>query len=316
MMSLPEKLTKTLYIHSLLTVFFLTSGVFCPLIADDASTTLGDLSARIEDLENRMNAGGENTNDANPGTQVSADDIEKIKDELRALRDSQDRHQEDLRTLRQDIKQLKEGKLSSQETFQEPAPASFENDEQTDSLLKLLEESAPGGEENTNFSNDLEKIRETATKHAEETAPKLSAGNAEAQYNEAFALYETKAYKEAERAFSYFIKTYPNDALVTKAMYWKAESCLKQGKQKEAKILFVNTYKKNPKGPKAPNCLLKLGDTLAIQGKKEDACTAWKKLEKDFPHLSHEMKGELTTLKEKYGCQQSKEKKPKSAPKN
>ena len=53
---------------------------------------------------------------------------------------------------------------------------------------------------------DLEEAREIATKHAEEKAPKFSAGDAEAQYNEAFALHDKGAYKEAERAFSYFIK--------------------------------------------------------------------------------------------------------------
>ena len=97
-------------------------------------------------------------------------------------------------------------------------------------------------------------------------------------------------------------------------MYWKAESCLQQKNYKDAKILFVNSYKKNPKGPKAPDCLLKLGEILAIQGKKDDAHTAWRKLRKDFPHMTSEMKTELASLQKTYGIEQNSEKASKPAP--
>lgn len=189
--------------------------------------------------------------------------------------------------------------------------ASADLDDETESVLQLLEKSAPVADQEgigeasskkQRKNTDVEAVREAATKHAEETAPNLTAGNAEAQYNEAFALYDKGAYKEAERAFSYFIKTYPSDPLVSKAMYWKAESCFQLKNYKSAKILFVNAYKKNPKGPKSADCLLKLGEILAIEGKNDDACTAWRKLKKDFPHMTSEMKTELTTLVNTYGC--------------
>lgn len=342
-MSLLIKLKPSRLTYSLLTIFFLTSAVFYPIFAGDADTTLGDLSARIEELENQINGKEGKTNDANPGDHVSHEDLEPLKDEIRALRDTQDRLRDEIRILREDIKHSQKESLRSEGTSKKSAPSiadpleekliskrkeeprnqtqfssPLEKDEETDSVLKLLEQSAPGEDERDGppkQKKELEEIRAKATKHAEETAPKLSAGNAEAQYNEAFALHDKGAYKEAERAFDYFITTYPNDPLVLKAMYWKAESCLKQGKQKEAKILFVNAYKKNPRGPKAPDCLLKLGETLAIQGKKEAACTAWRKLKTDFPHMTSEMKSELTTLKKKYGCDQNSEKAPMSVPK-
>jgi TolA-binding protein len=85
-------------------------------------------------------------------------------------------------------------------------------------------------------------------------------------------------------------------------MYWKGEACLAQDKCQEAKILFVNAYKKEPKGTKAGDCLFKLGKALAIQGKKGDACIAWKKLATDFPGMSPEMKNELAAAKKKYKC--------------
>lgn len=331
-MRLPIKTKTGKLNYSLLTTAFLASALFYPIVAEDSSTTIGDLSARIEDLENQLNAKGGRTDDANPGDQVSPEDLKILKEEIRSLHDGMKRLQSENSELRSEIasKQTSPKKASpaEEESYEEErpslkrkresgpplrAPASVDEDEETESVLKLLEQAAPDDEEEDGpvrkkQKKALEEVRETATKHAEEKAPKLNAGNAEAQYNEAFALHNKGAYKESERAFSYFIKTYPNDPLVPKAMYWKAEACLKQGKQKEAKILFVNAYKKNPEGPKAPDCLLRLGATLAIQGKKDDACTAWRKLKTDFPHMTNEMKSELATLKQQYGCEQKLEK--------
>lgn len=365
----PEKL-----ICSLLMAFSLNAAITHPLFADsDAQETLGDLSARIEELENQMNGERSKTDDKNPGDHVvTRADLDLLQEEVRALKDARQTPHEDinrlqgeLQSLRQDIRQIQRenAMLRSQGRSQKPVPAiadaisdspnakpasksknepwsqtqdpssdrtsspvlPSEKDEETESILKLLDQSAPGDEEEgaqrspktkNSKNKDLETIRETATKQAEDTAPTLPAGNAEARYNEAFALYGKGAYKEAERAFEYFIKTYPSDTLVSQAMYGKAESCLKQGKDKEAKILFVNAYKKNPKGSKAPHCLLKLGGLLAMQGSIEDACTAWLKLKTDFPHMTNEMENELTALKKKYGCEQKAETVSKSASKS
>lgn len=348
-------------------VSFLNLLAFGPILAED-STTIGDLSARIEELEQQLGQKGGNVNDANPGAKVSQEDIEQLKDEIRALRDAQTGSgdmstlRDELRSLQEDIRHLKsenrelrnrentsaalentskksdapEKKPITKRSWsqtQSPSPLEAddkideETDEETESVLKILEQSAPeedgeDGPPKKKQKKDVEELRESATKQAEETAPKLSTGtpqekNSLAQYNEALTLYDKGAYKEAERAFSYFIKAYPKDPLISKAMYWKAVSMMKQGnnKVKGAQILFVTAYKKNPKGPKAPDCLLKLGETFALLDNKQNACIAWKKLEDDFSHMTDEMKAELATLKGQYGCKQNSEKAPKTTPK-
>ncbi|MBX9806034.1 MAG: tol-pal system protein YbgF [Alphaproteobacteria bacterium] len=348
-MTLPIPLKSRLSLYSLLATCALISGFSLPIKAEDSTAAIGALSARIEDLENQL-SGGAKTDDANPGSQVTGEDLRIMKEEMRTLHDDikrlqmenadlrsdlasqksapavephgehRDVHRDDPHEEHRDAKPIKSRiEKDADQPFAAPSAVPLtDKDDETESVLKLLEQSAPSDDEHDGplkkkQKKDIEEIRETATKHAEETAPTLSAGNAEAQYNEAFALYNSGAYKEAERAFSYFIKTYPKDPLVSKAMYWKAESCLKQSKHKEAKILFVNAYKKNPKGPKAPDCLLRLGEALALQGKKDDACTAWRKLQTDFPHITSEMKTELGALKKKYECQVKSEKAPAAA---
>ena len=347
---------KPVYLkHSILIAIFLYTSMVCSVFADDYNTTIGDLSARIEELENQLGQRGENPDDANPGAKVSREDLERLKDEIRALRDTQTRSKDlndlrdELHSLREDIKHLKSEKAGLQsenapkksafslvdsskekptgkrnpETWNQ-TPFSSETDEETESVLKLLEQSAPSEEEEDGppkrkQKKNLEEIREMATKHAEETAPTLKAGNAQAEYNAAMALHNKGAYKEAQSAFNNVIEDFPNDDLVPQAMYWKAESVMKQGNHKGAQILFVNAYKKNhelkknAKNSKAPDCLLKLGETFALLGKKENACISWKKLETDFSPLTKEMKTELTALKKQYGCKPKPEK--ASAPK-
>lgn len=277
-------------------VFFLFVNVTLTLTAfGDSDTTLGDLSARIEELENQMGS-RDNHDDTNPGTKVSSDDFAELKEQIRSLKDEQ-------ANLQAQIQALKAEKYSSsnvEKSFSHSEEKEEDDDDEIESVLKLLERSAPAGESKS--KEDLEKTRNSAAKQAEATAPMLSVGNAQAQYNEAFALYEKKAYKEAQKAFRYFIKTYPKDTLVSTAMYWEADTTLKLGHKKEAKVLFVNAFKKNPKGPKAPESLLKLGEILAIEGRLEDAKTAWAKLQKDFPHMSKE----ISSLKEKYTNEKSK----------
>jgi tol-pal system protein YbgF len=284
--------------------------------ADDANPGAQATKADLESLKEQLRT-----------LQSRIDDTQRLQDEMNLLHD-------DIKQLKKENASLKNQKISKRETLApdseednanerkegesfkgKHAPAtqstSHDLDDEADPIMQLLAKSAPyddseeagdGPVKKKKKDSDLTAIRDAATKKAEDAAPELASGNAEAQYNEAFALFDKGAYREAERAFTYFIKTYPNDPLVSKAIYWKAECCLKQKNHKDAKILFVNAYKKNPSGPKAPDCLLRLGEILAIQGKNEDACTAWRKLRKDFPHMTSEMKTELSALKTTYGC--------------
>lgn len=363
-MNLPKKLNHLSLKYFILAAFCLNTSGISSIRATDSSTTIGDLSARIADLEEQLGHKNDTSDDANPGAKVSQEDLERLKDEIRALREAQTNSnnlRDELHNLREDIRRLKSENTTFQQkensdprsddrpkksepfvsdSFEEKPitkkrkqeswdqtqmPSSPEADEETESILKLLEESAPeaDGEEGSlkkKQKKSIEEIRESATKQAEETAPKLSTGTAKeknslSQYNQALTLHNKGAYKEAERAFGYFIKAYPNDPLVPQAMYWKAEATMKQGNNKAAQLLFVTAYKKNPKGPKAPDCLLRLGETFALLGKKENACIAWKKLEDDFPHMTSETKTELAGLKNQYGCKKKSEKISQSAQK-
>lgn len=270
--------------------------------------TVGDLSARIDDLENKIGAGGPPDPDFPNGNGIESPET------LDAIRKLEAKAAEiDHRLAALEAKQLGAPIVNAPQKISHDEPAgsvaqkdagTIGNMSQEDSILKLLEEASPSDPQSKKLEQEvaIEKTREEATKKAEETAPTLTQGGANAQYNQAFSLYEKGEYAPAENAFQHVIDTYPNDPAAKKAQFWLGESCFAQKKNAEAKLAFVKAYKNDPKGPKAPDCLLKLGLVLAAQNKKSDACTAWKKLVTDYPNMPKETKKALDEAKKKYGC--------------
>ena len=248
-MSLPKQARPFIFKYALFKIFILSTSVLCQVFADDTGTTVGDLSARIDDLERQLSEGSGKVDEASPGAQVTAEDLNRLKEEVRSLKgESEDisRLRDELSILRDDIKNLKQEnsdlrtqknpkKISATDDTDEnlvpkrkdeslkpikkssPEMVDPASDDDAETIAMLLENSVPGADKEGatelqgkkgKKNKDIEAVRENATKQAGETAPTLSVGDAEAQYNEAFALHDKGAYKEAERAFGYFIKTY------------------------------------------------------------------------------------------------------------
>lgn len=91
-------------------------------------------------------------------------------------------------------------------------------------------------------------------------------------YNYSFRLLNQNQYEEAAKNFDQFTKKYPNDPLVGNAYYWQGETYYIRKDYEKAAALFQKGYEVMPKGPKAPDNLLKLGMSLAALKKKEEAC--------------------------------------------
>lgn len=104
-----------------------------------------------------------------------------------------------------------------------------------------------------------------------------------AEYDAAFNLLRNQDYAGAQLAFDTFIKKNPDHALVSNAMYWLGETYYVRNDFVPATKIFAEAYQKYPKGPKAPDNLLKLGLSLAGQGKTKDACVALAQLKKQYP---------------------------------
>jgi len=105
---------------------------------------------------------------------------------------------------------------------------------------------------------------------------------ATAEYENAFALLKNQQYDPAAAAFQSFINKNPDHVLVGNAQYWLGETYYVRGQYENAARTFAESYKRFPRGTKAPDNLLKLGMSLSGMGNNDDACVAFKQLEKEF----------------------------------
>jgi len=121
------------------------------------------------------------------------------------------------------------------------------------------------------------------------------------QYDLAFEQLRKGAYENAAASFSKFVKDHPKHALASNAMFWNGETYYVRKNYAEAARVFLDGYKRYPKGNKAPDSLYKLGRSLALINEKDSACATLRKMLKTFPNASSSLKKnaqrELTKLK-------------------
>ena len=130
----------------------------------------------------------------------------------------------------------------------------------------------------------------------------LPSGSVSAQYNSAFGLLRKADYPAAEEALRSFVEQHPRDPLAGNAQYWLGESFYARGKYSEAAAAFADGYRRYPRGPKAPDGLLKLGMSLAHADQKHNACIALMQLDHDFPHPGSAVRDRAAQEKKKLGC--------------
>ena len=130
----------------------------------------------------------------------------------------------------------------------------------------------------------------------------LPPGDVKLRYDFAFGLLRQANYDQAELALQEFVRLYPKEPLTSNARYWLGETYYVRAAYVQAAEVFLEGYQADPKGPKAPDSLLKLGMALAGLDKKREACAAFDKLNKDFPNAPVGIKNTVTREKQKSGC--------------
>ena len=130
----------------------------------------------------------------------------------------------------------------------------------------------------------------------------LPKGTPKDQYKYAFGLLRQANYAKAEAALQEFVKLHPKDVLVSNARYWLGETYYVRAAYVQAAEVFLEGYRADPKGAKAPDSLLKLGMSLAGLDKKREACAAFNKLIKDYPSVSAGLRNTVSREKQKNSC--------------
>jgi tol-pal system protein YbgF len=95
-----------------------------------------------------------------------------------------------------------------------------------------------------------------------------------------------KDYALAEDGFRGFLNKFPSDRLVPDAQYWLGESLFQRQQFRDAAEAFLTVSTKFETTGKAPDALLRLGQSLAALGEKEAACASLGEVLRKYPRAS------------------------------
>src|SRR5258705_1679888 len=136
-------------------------------------------------------------------------------------------------------------------------------------------------------------------------APSPSAAgtaNGDQQYHDAFKKLQDGDYAGAEKGFKTFLQSNPRHVLAGNAQYWLGETFYARRDYQNAVTAFAEGYKVYKTSPKGPDNLLKLGVTLAVLGRKPDACAVFAKFNQDYPRATDLQKRRVEQERQKNGC--------------
>ena len=132
--------------------------------------------------------------------------------------------------------------------------------------------------------------------------PPAAGGNADQAYHDAMKKLQDGDNAGAERGFKAFLQSNPRHTLAGNAQYWLGESYYARKDYQNAMTAFAEGYKNYKASPKGPDNLLKLGITLAVMGRKADACQVFAKFSQDYPRATDLQKRRVDQERQKNGC--------------
>ena len=122
------------------------------------------------------------------------------------------------------------------------------------------------------------------------------------EYDLAYGYVLRKDYALAEEGFRSFLSRYPGDRMTGDATYWLGESLFQRQRYRDAAEAFLNVSTKYEATPKAPDALLRLGQSLAALGEKEAACASLGEVVRKFPRASAGVKQGVEREQKRVRC--------------
>ena len=122
------------------------------------------------------------------------------------------------------------------------------------------------------------------------------------EYQLAYGYVLHKDYGLAEQALRDFIRKYPSEKLLPDAQYWLGESQFQQQRYRDVAESFLAVSTKYAHAPKAPEALLRLGQSLAALNQKEAACATLAEVGRKYPRASASVKRGVAAEQKRTHC--------------
>ena len=107
---------------------------------------------------------------------------------------------------------------------------------------------------------------------------------------------------KAEAHFRVFGAGVATPISVSRAQYWLGESLYQRQKYRDAAEVFLGVTTKYDTAAKAPDSLLRLGQSLAALKEKEAACAAFGEINRKYPKASNGVKQGVAREQKRVGC--------------
>jgi tol-pal system protein YbgF len=114
----------------------------------------------------------------------------------------------------------------------------------------------------------------------------LPAASPRDEFDAAAAALKGEQFDTAESEFKAFVDKYPKDKLVPDAVFYLGETYFQRGRYREAAEQYLKISSDFSKTAKAPDSLLRLGQSLDKLGAKEQACAAFAEVGRKYPSAS------------------------------
>ncbi len=121
-------------------------------------------------------------------------------------------------------------------------------------------------------------------------------------YDLAYGYVLRKDYALAEEAFRAFLKQYPGSSRTAEVNFWLGETLFQRQNFRDAAEFFLTVTDKFDTSAKAPEALLRLGQSLAALGERETACAAMAEIARKYPRASLSVKKNVTREMRRARC--------------
>ena len=110
------------------------------------------------------------------------------------------------------------------------------------------------------------------------------------QFNAAVQAFQTGQFQQAEDGFKAFMTANPGHRLTPDAVFYVGETYFQRSRPREAAEQYLKVTTDYARSNRAPESLVRLGQTLAALGNKDQACATFAELGKRYPTATASVK--------------------------
>jgi tol-pal system protein YbgF len=122
------------------------------------------------------------------------------------------------------------------------------------------------------------------------------------QFGAAVAAYKAGQYADAEAQLKAFLAANASHRLVPDALFFLGESYLQRSRPREAAEQYLKLSTEYGKSARAPDGMMRLGQSLAMLGNAEQACATFAEVGKRYPTASSFVKKSVEREMQKDHC--------------